>query len=195
MQDMPTNVKTKACRRPSPWLMCAVALLSMATGTGQLRALSLIDEVKLGILHHDTPNLWSGFQLEKQGVDVNLEVLFRPSLPLLIGSIRPVAGGTISTSGGTSHGYAGLRWQVEMPLGLFFGLGLGVAVHDGRLDVDRFDRKALGSRALFHIPAEIGWRFDGRNSLSVYFEHTSNAGLANYNEGLDRIGIRYGYRF
>ena len=26
-------------------------------------------------------------------------------------------------------------------------------------------------------------------------ENTSNAWLARYNEGLDRIGVRYGYRF
>jgi hypothetical protein len=31
--------------------------------------------------------------------------------------------------------------------------------------------------------------------VSVYFEHTSNANLARYNEGLDAIGVRYGYRF
>lgn len=158
-------------------------------------AQSLIDEVKLGILYHDAPNLWSGFRLEREAADINLEVLFRPSFPLLIGSIRPVVGGSVSTLGDTSHAYAGLRWQVEMPMGLFFGLGLGAAVHDGHTLPDKIDRKALGSRALFHIPAEIGWRFDGHNSISVYFEHTSNAWLAKYNEGMDRIGLRYGYRF
>lgn len=160
-----------------------------------VRAQSLIDEVKLGILYHDAPNLWSGFRLEREGADINLEVLFRPSFPLLIGSIRPVIGGSVSTQGDTSHAYAGLRWQVEMPLGLFFGLGLGAAVHDGHTLPDKTDRKALGSRALFHIPAEIGWRFDGRNSISVYFEHTSNASLTRHNEGMDRVGLRYGYRF
>ena len=174
-----------------------VVVTSVAVGgfpqTGY--AQSLIDEVKLGILYHDAPNLWSGFRLEREAADINLEVLFRPSFPLLIGSIRPVIGGSVSTLGDTSHAYAGLRWQVEMPLGLFFGLGLGAAVHDGYTLPDKVDRKALGSRALFHIPAEIGWRFDGRNSISVYFEHTSNASLARHNEGMDRIGLRYGYRF
>ena len=48
---------------------------------------------------------------------------------------------------------------------------------------------------LFHIPAEIGYRLDTHNSVSVYFEHTSNAYTATYNEGMDRIGVRYGYRF
>jgi hypothetical protein len=31
--------------------------------------------------------------------------------------------------------------------------------------------------------------------VSVYFEHTSNAYTEKFNEGLDRIGVRYGYRF
>jgi hypothetical protein len=77
----------------------------------------------------------------------------------------------------------------------FFGLGLGAAIHDGNLDPTEPDRKALGSRVLFHIPFELGYRFDERQSISVYFEHTSNGNLADHNEALDNIGIRYGYRF
>jgi lipid A 3-O-deacylase len=78
--------------------------------------------------------------------------------------------------------------------GIFSGFGLGAAVHDGPLD-ERPNRKALGKRVLFHIPAEIGWRLDRHNSLSLYFEHVSNAGLADRNHGMDNIGVRYGYRF
>jgi lipid A 3-O-deacylase len=72
---------------------------------------------------------------------------------------------------------------------------LGSAVHDGNLGPTEPDRKALGARVLFHIPLEVGVRLDARQSLSVYFEHTSNAGTTRYNEGMDGIGIRYGYRF
>jgi lipid A 3-O-deacylase len=48
----------------------------------------------------------------------------------------------------------------------------------------------LGARVRFHIPLEVGVRLDARQSLSVYFEHTSNAGTTRYNEGMDGIGIR-----
>jgi hypothetical protein len=78
---------------------------------------------------------------------------------------------------------------------LFFDLGLGAAVHDGNLDDRDPTRKALGSRVLFHIPLELGYRLDEHDSLSVYFEHTSNAYTQEFNEGLDRLGLRYGYRF
>lgn len=162
---------------------------------GPAAAQSLIEEVKLGVLYHDASHLWSGFRIEDQGADINGEVLLRPTIPVYIGTIRPVVGGTLATNGGTSHAYADLRWQSELGAGFFLGLGFGGAIHDGHLLPDSWNRKALGSRVLFHFPAELGYRFDAHNSLSVYFEHTSNAWLAKYNEGLDRIGLRYGYKF
>ena len=151
-------------------------------------------EIRVGVLAHDVPHLWSGFSLEN-GVDINAEVLFAYGLPFLGGSIRPAIGGSVNTVGDTSRAYVDARWQVDSPSGIFFGLGIGAAIHDGLLDPTRADRKALGSRVLFHIPIELGYRFDQHNSISVYFEHTSNGGLADYNEGLDAIGVRYGYRF
>ena len=45
------------------------------------------------------------------------------------------------------------------------------------------------------MPLEAGWRFDEHNSLSVYFDHISNGNTADVNEGLDDLGVRYGYRF
>jgi lipid A 3-O-deacylase len=158
-------------------------------------AAGLIDEVKIGVQAHDVPGLWSGFRLE-HGVDINGEILFSPALPFLLGgSIRPALGGTVNTSGDTSRAYLDARWQIEAPFGLFFGLGLGGAIHDGNLTPSDPDRKALGSRVLFHIPLEIGYRFDSHTSLSLFFDHMSNGNLAKYNEGMDNLGIRYGYKF
>jgi hypothetical protein len=151
-------------------------------------------ELRLGVLAHDVPDLWSGFRLES-GVDINGEILIGPGLAFLGGTLRPAIGGSVNTSGGTSKAYLDARWEIEGPAGLFFGTGLGVAVHNGNLGPTDPDRKALGSRALFHVPVEIGLRFDRGRSISVYFEHTSNANLARHNEGLDSIGVRYGIRF
>lgn len=155
----------------------------------------LIDELKLGVLWHDAPGLWSGFQAETNSADINVEALLSPSIAFLGGTIRPAIGGSISTVGATSNAYIDARWQYETASGIFFGLGLGAAVHNGQLKLEDWDRKALGSRVLFHIPAEIGYRFDAHNSLSAYFEHMSNAYTVSPNEGMDRLGIRYGYRF
>lgn len=176
-------------------LPAAALAAALCFGAGGAAAQVLVREVRGGVLWHDVPNLWSGFRLEKNSVDLNGELVFAPGLPFLFGTIRPVIGGSLTTAGGTSHAYLDARWEIEGPAGLFLGLGVGAAVHDGHLLPDRLDRKALGSRALFHIPLEVGVRFGHRSSVSVFFEHTSNANTTRHNEGMDRVGVRYGYRF
>ena len=155
----------------------------------------IIDEVRVGILAHDVPGLWSGWRIENPNPDLNGEVILTPSASFLGGTIRPAIGGTVNFNGGTSKAYADARWEYQTSLGVFFGLGLGAAVHNGYLTPTSLDHKALGSRVLFHIPAEIGYRFAGGQTLSVYFEHTSNGYTQKYNEGLDDLGIRYGIKF
>lgn len=178
-------------------ILIGVLALSLVLIDASAPALAggIIDEVKIGVLAHDVPDLWSGFQAEPDAADINVEALFSPSVAFLGGTIRPVLGASINTQGYTSNVYLDARWQLETDCGVFFGLGLGGTVHDGQLELENWDEKALGSRVLFHIPVELGYRFDGHNSLSAYFEHMSNAYTADYNEGMDRLGVRYGYRF
>jgi hypothetical protein len=178
--------------------LAAVALsvgVAAASG-GQAMAQSAPSglEFRGGVLAHDVPDLWAGFNLEG-GIDINAELLVGRGLPVLGGTIRPALGASVNTEGYTSRAYLDARWEVEWQSGIFLGLGLGAAVHDGELDASEPDRKALGSRVLFHIPIELGLRLDARNSVSVYFEHMSNWDLADENEGLDAIGVRYGHRF
>jgi hypothetical protein len=178
-----------------------VAALSLLLGVGladpafaQLADAPSGWEFRGGILAHDVPGLWSGFRLES-GIDINAELLFGAGMPFLGGIIRPAVGASVNTEGYTSRAYIDARWEYQTPSGIFFGLGLGGTVHDGLLDPTDPDKKALGSRILFHIPIEIGLRLDDRRSISVYFEHMSNAFLFDSNEGLDSIGVRYGYKF
>ena len=155
---------------------------------------SWLNEIKLGLLHHDTDNLWSGFRRES-GWDVNVEAILAPAYDVLGGTIRPAFGASVNSSGDTSKMYGGLRWQYESAGGLFFGLGVGGAVHNGDTDLESNDRKALGSKVLFHIPIEIGYRMNDKHAVSIYFDHISNAYTADANEGMDTLGLRYGYRF
>lgn len=167
--------------------ICAVNFSAAADG--------FVRELKIGVLAHDVPDLWSGFRRENDAVAINAEAIFAPSISLLGGFIHPALGGAIATEGGTSNVYLDARWIFETDSRLFFSVGLGAAIHDGQTRLKDPDLKVLGSRALFHIPAEIGYRFDDHNSVSLYFEHMSNGYTAKVNEGLDRLGIRYGYRF
>jgi lipid A 3-O-deacylase len=181
--------------------MClAVVVAALAAATNDSRAdTRWFHEVKLGLLAHDVGGLWSGSHRETAAV-INGEVLLTPSMPLWHGTLRPAVGFSVAVNGGrvdqaTSKVYGGGRWEYENPRGWFAGIGLGLALHDGLLDATDPDRKALGSRILFHIPLELGIRYAGNRSLSIYFDHMSNAGLRRPNEGLDSLGIRYGYRF
>lgn len=173
---------------------CLAAIVAASLNDRAI-ASGLVRELKLGILHHDTPDMWSGFQVENSQAAINIEAVLSPAVQFLGGTISPVIGASIATGGGTSNVYLDARWHYTFSNGVFFGVGIGGTVHDGQLNLDDVNRKALGSRLLFHIPAEIGYRFDNNNSVSLYFEHISNAGTADFNEGLDRIGIRYGYTF
>jgi hypothetical protein len=174
----------------------AAAFLFAACGMAQPAfADGLVSEVKVGVLAHDVPDLWSGFQREEDSLDINAELLLSPSAIFLGGTLRPALGASVNTAGDTSFAYIDARWQYDFDGGLFFSTGVGGAVHDGDLELEDADRKALGSRILFHIPVELGYRIDDHNSLSVYFEHFSNGDAQDANEGLDNLGIRYGYRY
>ena len=167
----------------------------VVTPVAAQQARPFIDEARIGVLAHDVPGLWSGWRIENRRPDFNAELIFSPSVNFLGGTIRPAIGGTVNTAGGTSKGYVDARWEYNTSLGVFFGLGIGGAVHNGYLTPTSLDHKALGSRVLFHIPAEIGYRFEGGHTLSLYFEHTSNGYTQKSNEGLDDLGIRYGFKF
>ena len=83
-------------------LSCVVSSDGYADGR---MAPAWLHEVKIGVLHHDTPDLWSGFRRES-GVDVNLEAIFSPQVGVLGGVIRPAFGGSVNTAGDTSKLYS-----------------------------------------------------------------------------------------
>ena len=149
--------------------------------------------MRAGILAHDVP-VWSRSRQEG-GVDFNAEFIFGfPNYRLFSGSVRANLGFSLNSQGDTSRIYSGLLWEYMWDSGLFFNLGLGLAAHDGELE-NSDDKKELGSRILFRIPIEMGLLFTPHQGVSIMFDHVSNAYLADPNEGLDTIGLRYIYRF
>ena len=167
---------------------------SGALADSPVTAFFTISEIRIGALDHDTTGLWSGFSRERAGVDANLEVLLGPLARTFGGILRPAVGATLNTSGQTSKAYADLRWERESASGFFFALGMGVAVHNGEVELVDENRKALGSHVLFHPSTELGYRFDGINSISIFADHMSNGFSQRYNEGMDTVGVRYGRR-
>lgn len=156
---------------------------------------SIFYGIRLGLLAHDVGGLWSHSRAEG-GADINVEIVFgKPSLKLMAGSILPNMGVSINSQGGTSKAYGGLLWEFLFDNGLFANSGIGLAVHNGQLESDDANKKQLGSHILFRIPIELGFTIYERHRLSIMFDHISNAYLASPNEGLDTLGVRYGFQF
>ena len=154
-----------------------------------------VHELRIGLLDHDTDGLWSRSKREG-GNDINAEVIFAPSRQVLGGTLRPNLGFSVNDRGLTGKVYAGALWRHPWRNRLFFELGLGLAAHNGITeDAAEPHRKQLGSRVLFRVAVEAGMTFKEHHSLSLMFDHVSNAYLADPNEGMDTVGLRYGYRF
>lgn len=155
----------------------------------------IVHELRLGILDHDVDGLWSHAKREG-GYDMNAEVILTPSWHLWGGTVRPNLGFSVNDRGLTGKVYAGALWRHPLYQRFFLELGLGLAVHNGVTDDASLpDRKQLGTRVLFRVPIEAGFIWRGHHSLSVMFDHVSNAYFANPNQGMDTVGLRYGYRF
>jgi len=188
--------------------LATITAFLMAPGVARADA-DFVDEVKIGVLYHDIGIFGDN---REEGADINFEALFvspnwlyddaNPSWVNRLLNPRPNIGASINTEGDTSQFYFGLNWQWDLLTdiarpedGIFFGFSAGGAVHDGKLDTHESDRKSLGSRVLFHLAGEVGYRFTERLSLSVYLEHSSNAWLADRNDGYDDLGMRLGIKF
>lgn len=171
---------------------------TLAQASSSPRNSHFISEVKVGVLSHDIPLFGSN---KEEGADLNGEVLFEsPAFLKWAYSPRPLVGFDLNLSGDTSAIYIGLGWNFDLVKtadgsALFIAPALGGAWHDGKIDKESQDRKALGSSILFREGLDIGWRFSGGVSVSAFLDHISNASLAEHNEGLTNGGVRIGYKF
>jgi lipid A 3-O-deacylase len=173
----------------------------MAQPTGQAAALhdrgggwrNIFSEMRVGVLAHDQGPFSSS---EEDGIDINLEVLFKsPSWLEWAWSPRPHLGLNANTSGDTSQIYFGVTWEWSFWGNWFAGFSWGGSVHDGEKQTNRTDKKELGCHLLFREAVEGGYRFGGKHAVSIYLDHISNANICDKNEGLENWGLRYGYKF
>jgi lipid A 3-O-deacylase len=173
-------------------LLVGFFALGLASRAEALAGDGIIDEIKLGFLSADTGV--GGTKIE-HGLDINGEILLAP---------RPDIGFTANTAGGTSFGYIGLNWTADLAKnilddhdGVYFSFGFGGAISNSDLSGDNSsdNNKDMGSRALFHLYAELGYDVTRNVNVSVFYEHYSNAGLGTVNPGMNNLGMRLGYKF
>jgi lipid A 3-O-deacylase len=181
--------------------LLATSAMAFIASIGPARAAEgIVDELKFGVLAHD---VGIGGHHKEPGADINGEVLFTsPSFLHIIWAPRPMFGADINTDGKTSDIYGGLTWRLLNFEQVFTGSdaiylngSLGGAIHDGHLHGGGPEDKQLGSRILFRESLEVGYQFIPRQSVSLFADHISDAGLTSQNQGITNIGVRYGYGF
>lgn len=174
------------------YLLSIVLCLTLMVPT-MAAAQDVVSEVRGGVFAHDI-DFWS-FHRE-DGIGINGEVLFTsPDFLEAIWAPRPHLGVTINTAGKTSNAYGGLTWEWDLPKDFFVDANLGLAAHNGKTNTSDKSRKSLGSTVLFRLGTALGYNITEKVNVSVQYEHMSNAYLADPNEGMDRVGLRLGYRF
>lgn len=154
-----------------------------------------LSEVKGGVFIHDVGVF--GRSEEDTSAVVNGEVLFNLKGKIwdVTRSPRPHIGVSVNTGGDTSQAYTGMTWDFNL-LGNGFGSwSMGATVHDGSLTTNKLGDKELGSRVLFRFALEFGVRLTEHHNVSIVLDHISNGDLKDENEGIDNVGVRYGYRF
>jgi lipid A 3-O-deacylase len=166
----------------------------------------IFDEVRAGVLAHDVQ--FAGGR--EGGADINAELLLATpfsrgwagDLPDWLVRPRLHLGGDLSTAGATNQIYAGFTWTLPLSAGVFsasdaltLDLDFGGGFNDGHVNPTTRERKALGSNVLFRLAAELGWHATPRLGVYLLVEHVSNANLSYYNESLNDVGLRVGYRF
>ncbi len=134
-----------------------------------------------------------------------LAFLGKPRVHLLAG---------VNTAGGTNYAATGLSWRFHLNDRLYVQPGIGVAIHDGRVNLPSPDAPGitpeerlkrlrdfqtkldLGSRVLFEPELSVGWRATPRLSVELSWIHMSHAQLAgSYNPGVGDVGVRLLYRY
>jgi lipid A 3-O-deacylase len=173
-------------------------------------------EAALGVLDHGVnfpkgelpPGFFYAGTEERGTVDVQLMWRSRPLGVAL--KPRLTAKLMVNTGGRTSFAAVGAEWRQHVLGGRLYGqIGMGLAVHDGRLtEVDPFapgltsaerdrlydiyaNRTAFGSAVLFNPNLSVGVRLSPRVALEAVWEHYSHARLfSRQNPGIDMLGGR-----
>jgi lipid A 3-O-deacylase len=189
-------------------LMTVVVLAALHPVRSQAQNITY-SEFKFGVWDHDVHFLGG----KEHGVDINPEYIFAsPFTDDMIAGLpdwlhfalqpRPTIGVAINTAGDTDQYYLGGTWSwfltrnIVLPQdGIVFSFFFGPGFNDGYIGPAPNNRQALGSPLLFREAAELGYQINETWEISTYLDHISNGGLAKYNESINDLGLRLGYRF
>ncbi len=102
----------------------------------------------------------------------------------LLWIVRPLAG-MMGTSDGAYYTYAGIAWDI------FFGTRWVLTTSFAPGVYIQNDGKKLGSYVEFRSMGEIAYKFDSGSRLGLAIYHLSNAGITQYNPGVEVLSLSY----
>lgn len=155
----------------------------------------VVREARLGLWMHSV-GLFSSDR--EDGYLVNPEIQFTtPNFLKFLFNPRPTIGGQINTSSdATEYVYGGLNWRMGLWGNFHFDIFLGLGVQFGHIEDVNNDRIKFGCRWLVRQNYGIGYKFGERHRVSINFDHYSHGSICSTrNQGVDNIGITYGYTF
>jgi len=182
------------------WVSGAAGLAALICGASSPARAEIIDQVWIGGYAHDISDLGAG--KESNTADVQLEVdTAQPQLLRLIGAPHLNLTLALNTAGKTDFGAVGLAWDHRLVGSLYGSLQFGIGDSDGVTtpsdNPKDANRLLLGSKVLFREAVGVNWRMKQHWLIGVQFVHASNGLILGkrYNEGINDVGMRFGYRF
>lgn len=168
-----------------------------------------VDEVHFGVMAHNVCVTDCKNANKEQGPNVELQIsLDSPGFLDWAGSPQPYVMGSVNTQGDTSFVGVGLEWRWDFAEHWAIEPGFGYVVHDGALNnpfangspeaaTYAEDNVLLGSRDLFRTSIGVTRDLEGPWEAELFFEHLSHGQILGEgrNQGMDQVGLRFGYQF
>lgn len=168
-----------------------------------------VDEVHVGVMQHNICVTNCKNADKEDGPNVEFQVSFdSPGFLSWAASPQPYIMASINTAGETSFGGVGLEWRWNFADNWALEPGVGIVAHNGEVDnpfangtpeAAEFadEHVLLGSEVLFRTSIGLTYDFEGPWEVQGFFEHLSHGQIlaSGRNQGLDEVGIRFGYQF
>jgi len=168
-----------------------------------------IDEIHVGVMQHNICVTNCKNADKEDGPNVEFQVSFdSPGFLDWAFSPQPYLMASVNTAGETSFGGFGLEWRWDFAEGWAIEPGIGYVVHNGEIEnpyasgspeaaAFAAEHVQYGSRDLFRTSLGLTRDFQGPWEGQLFYEHLSHGQIlgSGRNQGVDQIGIRFGYQF
>lgn len=168
-----------------------------------------VDEIHVGVMQHNICVINCKNADKEDGPNIEFQVSFdSPDFLSWAGSPQPYLMASVNTAGDTSFGGFGLEWRWQFADKWALEPGIGYVIHDGEIEnpyangtpeaaAFAAEHVQYGSRDLFRTSIGLTRDFEGPWEGQLFYEHLSHGQIlgTGRNQGVDQIGLRFGYQF